>query len=578
VENFNYPRFKKSKQELDEAIVFNEKVKDFCFDILDPQRLNLHSNNSEKTFDSHELSELTHSTENPGLILENDINQNYFSKTIQLMKNNLEMTKSCTLKNKRLNLLFKKNSAILNPINYEFLSENSQIAEKLNSILDNITHISEVPTKILYSPFFKKFNLCQLIVHEKGLREASNYVSQHLTTILEPIEVAKFNKLYSHFQKTKSFSFLINNFTKNFIHSSGYFLAQNVEFQHNRVIIILSRNDFLPPSSSEILFFQSFASAFAPVINKIINEENSNKKSIILMQGLKNFPLPLKIVNIKGETYFQSDTFSANEEDHSSSLIKIPIDDTFTLIAENFHSTEFSGDLFHYQRIALLGELLNTLQHELSNPLFGLKMAAELWSNELLAVKESENYEFVSNIQFATERCQNIIKNFTSLYQKTETFVQCSLSKVINDTLILTKSETKNIYKEIIFMNVSEDITLSTNPTWLSQIIFNLVLNSAQAMNAQQTLSKPVIRIEIEILKEKNMLSISFIDSGPGINSKDAPNIFEPFYTTKEKGTGLGLAICKRLANKLGGDLNYVANKQESSGAIFKLILPVNEK
>ena len=34
--------------------------------------------------------------------------------------------------------------------------------------------------------------------------------------------------------------------------------------------------------------------------------------------------------------------------------------------------------MHHFQRISLLGELLNTLQHELSNPLFGIKLAGDL--------------------------------------------------------------------------------------------------------------------------------------------------------------------------------------------------------
>jgi signal transduction histidine kinase len=69
---------------------------------------------------------------------------------------------------------------------------------------------------------------------------------------------------------------------------------------------------------------------------------------------------------------------------------------------------------------------------------------------------------------------------------------------------------------------------------------------------------------------------VTFKDNGPGIDSKDSPNIFEPFYTTKSKGTGLGLSICKRLTERLGGELKYIeAQNPEETGATFQLTLPL---
>ncbi len=100
------------------------------------------------------------------------------------------------------------------------------------------------------------------------------------------------------------------------------------------------------------------------------------------------------------------------------------------------------------------------------------------------------------------------------------------------------------------------------------QILFNLIVNSAQALN-ESKVAVPEIKLVVD--KVDNNLFLHVIDNGPGISSEQAEKIFNPFFTTKEKGTGLGLAICHTLAKKLEGELTYENN---NNGAHFKLRLP----
>ncbi|MEX0798998.1 MAG: ATP-binding protein, partial [Bacteriovoracaceae bacterium] len=59
-------------------------------------------------------------------------------------------------------------------------------------------------------------------------------------------------------------------------------------------------------------------------------------------------------------------------------------------------------------------------------------------------------------------------------------------------------------------------------------------------------------------------------DNGPGVPSEIIDNMFNPFFTTKDKGTGLGLAISQSLAKKLDGKIEYIS---EGQGAHFVLRL-----
>jgi signal transduction histidine kinase len=65
---------------------------------------------------------------------------------------------------------------------------------------------------------------------------------------------------------------------------------------------------------------------------------------------------------------------------------------------------------------------------------------------------------------------------------------------------------------------------------------------------------------------------VSVRDNGPGISSKDAETLFEPFYTTKSAGLGQGLSICRRIIQAHGGQI--WAEQAADAGAQFLFWLP----
>ena len=89
---------------------------------------------------------------------------------------------------------------------------------------------------------------------------------------------------------------------------------------------------------------------------------------------------------------------------------------------------------------------------------------------------------------------------------------------MIREVFTLTKSETRSI-KRNIFLNKNlvgnnEQFFITSNPTWLNQILLNLVLNSTQALKDSKT-NEPII--DIHIKQTKDSLVITLVDNGPGI-------------------------------------------------------------
>jgi len=69
---------------------------------------------------------------------------------------------------------------------------------------------------------------------------------------------------------------------------------------------------------------------------------------------------------------------------------------------------------------------------------------------------------------------------------------------------------------------------------------------------------------------------IKISDTGCGIDPKDLPHIFEPFFTKKEKGTGLGLAITQGILEKHGGTIKVESKLNQ--GTVFIINLPEARK
>ena len=68
------------------------------------------------------------------------------------------------------------------------------------------------------------------------------------------------------------------------------------------------------------------------------------------------------------------------------------------------------------------------------------------------------------------------------------------------------------------------------------------------------------------------MVEITIIDTGPGIPSEQMDDVFNPFFTSKEKGTGLGLAVTNKIIEDLGGDVRV--ESERALGTAFTISLP----
>jgi len=109
----------------------------------------------------------------------------------------------------------------------------------------------------------------------------------------------------------------------------------------------------------------------------------------------------------------------------------------------------------------------------------------------------------------------------------------------------------------------------------INQVLLNLIVNSAHAIQSQERTSNG--KISIRTWCDSSKVYCSIADDGPGIPESIRSHIFNPFFTTKaaKKGTGLGLSISYDIiVNKHGGTLSM--DSPQGGGTVFTFSLPLN--
>ena len=105
----------------------------------------------------------------------------------------------------------------------------------------------------------------------------------------------------------------------------------------------------------------------------------------------------------------------------------------------------------------------------------------------------------------------------------------------------------------------------------IEQVILNLITNAFEAMQDMRKEKK----LGITSSMGKNCIRIMVFDSGPGVNLAMKDQVFDPFYSTKNKGTGIGLSISSRIIMDHGGYMDI--SESRWGGAEFRIELPLNK-
>lgn len=221
-------------------------------------------------------------------------------------------------------------------------------------------------------------------------------------------------------------------------------------------------------------------------------------------------------------------------------------------------SKKAQEQLYEYEKLAQMGELIGNIAHQWRQPLSAISVAASglKLADELKILNSNDIKEHTNSIIKNTKQLSNTIDTFRDFTTQNSKIKYCLIQDCIKDSLHMIKPslETNHIKLETS-LSESRAIYKYLVPNDISQIVINIVNNSKDAL-IKNSIENPHIKISLEIYKD--YFKILFQDNAKGIKKDIINKIFEPYFTTKHQGqgVGLGLHICRKIVtNKLNGTI-----------------------
>jgi two-component system, NtrC family, nitrogen regulation sensor histidine kinase NtrY len=223
-------------------------------------------------------------------------------------------------------------------------------------------------------------------------------------------------------------------------------------------------------------------------------------------------------------------------------------------------------------RVAAWREVARRVAHEVKNPLAPIRAAVET----LRRLRAREDPRFDEYFDEATRtvldevhRISNIVTEFTRFARLPPPRPQdVDVEEIARHIVQVHRAQAAD--KHLGYVTQRRAPLIRADRDQVIQVLTNLVQNALDSVK-----STPNGAVMVATDTDGHYVSFSVSDNGPGIPPEFVGRLFEPYATTKASGTGLGLAIAQRIAYEHNGELSYVGPSANGTGAVFRLVLPV---
>lgn len=228
------------------------------------------------------------------------------------------------------------------------------------------------------------------------------------------------------------------------------------------------------------------------------------------------------------------------------------------------------------QKMELVGVMAAGAVHDLSN-----LIAVIVGYSNLFIEGSSLNQEealSMERIRRAGEKASDVVGHIMRFSRLEDTRTTVNIGDLVDEILSILEVSIPKAVK-IHWKKPHEDIYLNGSAIKYQQVVMNLCINAAQAM---EPLGKGKLKVSLQKLPQEGegrpSVRIEVEDTGTGMDNETMTKIFYPLFTTKEpgKGTGLGLFVVKYIIDQYGGNIEVVS--EVGKGSIFRVYFPMEEE
>ncbi|OYX12681.1 MAG: PAS domain-containing sensor histidine kinase [Rhizobiales bacterium 32-66-8] len=228
---------------------------------------------------------------------------------------------------------------------------------------------------------------------------------------------------------------------------------------------------------------------------------------------------------------------------------------------------ELQAELVHISRLTAMGEMASTLAHELNQPLSAIANYIK-GTRRLLDSNDPKNMDTLKGaLDKAAEqalRAGQVIRRLRDFVSRGESERRIeTLSKLVEEASALALVGAKEYGVQVRFQFTPVSDLVLADKVQVQQVLLNLMRNALEAM-----MDAPVRHLVVKTEPaEDDMVTVSVSDTGHGISSEMAEQLFTPFITTKPQGMGVGLSISRTIIESHGGRI--WAQPNPAGGTVF---------
>lgn len=231
--------------------------------------------------------------------------------------------------------------------------------------------------------------------------------------------------------------------------------------------------------------------------------------------------------------------------------------------------------LVRLEKIAALGQISASVNHEIKTPLNSIYMNLQLLKKQVnrsggdWGDREKNTNEIIDIMDRETLRISGILEEFVR-YARLAPLdrKENDLNKIVSETadMISQRAEQSDVRLQL---NLFDTVPLfSFDDKKITQCLINLFINAINSMG-----NGGILTVETEPV-ENNMIRLIVSDTGMGIKEDIMDKIFQPFFSKNKDGLGLGLPIVQGIVEGHGGKIS--CRSKVGEGTTFEILLPTD--
>ena len=254
------------------------------------------------------------------------------------------------------------------------------------------------------------------------------------------------------------------------------------------------------------------------------------------------------------------------------------LEDALKIARLELRIREVESRMMKAERLATLGQVTAGIAHELMGPVGYLQQNVSSLRRDLeqviqyvskhLAVDPSRCVSEVvedlpsllNDLSTGTEHLRQVALGLRAQARGEDLEQSADVAEVVGFAVKLARAEVRDRAR---LTSHGEPVRVLFGPVKLCQVLLNLIVNAAQAMEGTGRTG----RIDVRWVTSEDEVKLTVADNGCGIPVELQEKVFQPLFTTKPVGigTGLGLSICRELVTHAGGQLKLSSKPGEGT-------------